>query len=123
MDSRLAYVVMEYLPGGEVFTLLQKKGCFSEDETRFYVSQVVSAFEYLHIRDIIYRDLKPENMVFDEHGYIKIVDFGFAKVVPRGYVTMTVCGTPDYVAPEVRAENRNRNQILFLIVCINIWKI
>ena len=100
MDSRLAYVVMEYLPGGEVFTLLQRKGSFSEDETKFYVSQVVSAFEYLHIRDIIYRDLKPENMVFDQHGYIKIVDFGFAKIVPRGYVTMTVCGTPDYVAPE-----------------------
>lgn len=103
MDEVLAYLMMEYLPGGEVFTLLQKRQFFKEDETRFYVSQVISAFNYLHMRDIIYRDLKPENMVFDAQGYVKIVDFGFAKVVPRGYVTMTVCGTPDYVAPEVFA--------------------
>ena len=101
MDDVLAYLMMEYLPGGEVFTLLQKRQFFKEEETRFYVSQVISAFNYLHMRDIIYRDLKPENMVFDAQGYVKIVDFGFAKIVPRGYVTMTVCGTPDYVAPEV----------------------
>jgi protein kinase A len=62
---------------------------------------VTLALEYLHAQNIIYRDLKPENLLLDRHGHIKITDFGFAKDVPD--ITWTLCGTPDYLAPEVVA--------------------
>lgn len=65
------------------------------------------ALEYLHARNIIYRDLKPENLLLDRHGHLKITDFGFAKRVPDK--TWTLCGTPDYLAPEV-VSNKGYNK-------------
>ncbi len=56
-------------------------------------------FEYLHSKDIIYRDLKPENILIQKNGYLKLTDFGFAKVVSGAGKTYTLCGTPEYLAP------------------------
>jgi len=67
---------------------------------RFYIASVVLALEYLHSQNIVYRDLKPENVFIDDKGYIKLGDFGFAKVLDSGNRTYTFCGTPGYVAPE-----------------------
>ena len=74
------------------------RGRLYEPEAAFYTANVTCALEYLHRRNIAYRDLKPENLMLDVDGYLKVVDFGFAKVVEDR--TFTVCGTPEYLAPE-----------------------
>uniref|UniRef100_A0AAR2LRK1 cGMP-dependent protein kinase n=1 Tax=Pygocentrus nattereri TaxID=42514 RepID=A0AAR2LRK1_PYGNA len=77
------------------------RGSFDDSTTRFYTACVVEAFAYLHSKGIIYRDLKPENLILDHRGYAKLVDFGFAKKIGFGKKTWTFCGTPEYVAPEI----------------------
>ncbi|XP_064548829.1 cGMP-dependent protein kinase, isozyme 2 forms cD4/T1/T3A/T3B isoform X1 [Drosophila montana] len=100
-DKKYLYMLMESCLGGELWTILRDKGNFDDATTRFYTACVVEAFDYLHSRNIIYRDLKPENLLLDEKGYVKLVDFGFAKKLQTGRKTWTFCGTPEYVAPEV----------------------
>ena len=85
--------------GGELFTVLRARTVFDESTARFYTASVVFAFDYMHSKSIIYRDLKPENLLLDDKGYLKITDFGFAKIITDR--TYTLCGTPDYLAPEV----------------------
>ncbi|PWY89387.1 camp-dependent protein kinase type 2 [Aspergillus sclerotioniger CBS 115572] len=98
-DSRNLYMVMDFVEGGELFSLLRKSQRFPNPVAKFYAAEVTLALEYLHQQQIIYRDLKPENLLLDRHGHLKITDFGFAKEVPD--ITWTLCGTPDYLAPEV----------------------
>lgn len=100
-DRKYLYMLMESCLGGELWTILRDRGQFDDKTTRFYTACVVEAFDYLHSRGIIYRDLKPENLLLDLRGYVKLVDFGFAKKLQVGRKTWTFCGTPEYVAPEV----------------------
>ncbi|GFY38403.1 hypothetical protein TNIN_323041 [Trichonephila inaurata madagascariensis] len=100
-DKKYLYMLMETCLGGELWTILRDRGNFDDNTTRFYTACVVEAFAYLHARNIIYRDLKPENMILDTQGYVKLVDFGFAKKLQNGRKTWTFCGTPEYVAPEI----------------------
>jgi len=98
-DPSYLYLVLEFMPGGELFTLLRHHLCFKETTARFYAAQIVLGLEYLHHLNIAYRDLKPENILIGIDGYLKIADFGFAKLVPNR--TYTLCGTPEYLAPEI----------------------
>uniref|UniRef100_A0A0G4FND1 Protein kinase domain-containing protein n=1 Tax=Chromera velia CCMP2878 TaxID=1169474 RepID=A0A0G4FND1_9ALVE len=98
-DQRYLYLVLELVQGGEFFTHLRRAGRFDNDTARFYAAQICDIFDYLHSRNTVYRDLKPENMLLDKDGYVKLTDFGFAKIIE--FRTDTLCGTPEYIAPEV----------------------
>uniref|UniRef100_A0A672HWX8 non-specific serine/threonine protein kinase n=1 Tax=Salarias fasciatus TaxID=181472 RepID=A0A672HWX8_SALFA len=103
--DRLCFV-MEYANGGELFFHLSRDRVFTEDRARFYGAEIVSALEYLHSRNVVYRDLKLENLMLDKDGHIKITDFGLCKEgITDGATMKTFCGTPEYLAPEVLEDN------------------
>ena len=99
-DPKYIYFIMDYIQGGELFTLLRTKGSFPVPQTKFYIAHIITIFEYLHSKNIVYRDLKPENILINKNGYLKLTDFGFAKILDNEK-TYTLCGTPEYLAPEI----------------------
>uniref|UniRef100_A0A668AIT6 cGMP-dependent protein kinase n=1 Tax=Myripristis murdjan TaxID=586833 RepID=A0A668AIT6_9TELE len=100
-DAKFVYMLLEVCLGGELWSVLRDMSFFDEPTARFCTGCVLEAFDYLHTRGIVYRDLKPENLLLDAKGYVKMADFGFAKRIGLGKKTWTFCGTPEYVAPEV----------------------
>lgn len=100
------YLVQEFCRGGELFRRMEVERMMLEDHARFYLSEIVCALEYLHDRDIVYRDLKTENVMLDQHGHVKLIDFGLSKLgMTEGNLTNTFCGTVEYMAPEVVARS------------------
>ena len=99
-DPKYLYLILEYIPGGELFSLLRNCQSFPLEQAIFYICHIITIFTYLHSKNIIYRDLKPENILINKNGYLKLTDFGFAKVLESGK-TYTLCGTPEYLAPEI----------------------
>lgn len=93
-------LVLDFLCGGELFFHLQRNKRFSEQRARFYTAEIGLALEYIHSMNIIYRDLKPENLVLDRQGHVVLTDFGLAKRDVKD-MTHTFCGTPEYMAPEL----------------------
>merc|ERR1719450_2073513 len=100
-DERYVYIVMECIGGGELFTHLRRARKFTDEQSKFYGWLTAASFEHIHSKNIVHRDLKPENLLLSADGYSKLTDFGFAKVVEPGSRTYTLCGTPEYIAPEV----------------------
>jgi len=97
------YFVLDYCAGGELFFHLGKLGKFPEPRARFYAAEIVLAISYVHSLDIIYRDLKPENVLLDARGHIRLTDFGLSKegISSSSSGANSFCGTPEYLAPEI----------------------
>lgn len=107
-ESKL-FLVCDYCGGGELFYHLKKRKVLKEPEVKFYVAQLVCALQHLHSRDVVYRDLKPENVLLTNEGNVAVTDFGLSRDEvndPRGATTF--CGTPEYLAPEMLLNRRSR---------------
>ena len=98
-DQLRIYYLLEYVKGKDLFDVRSELGQISEEQARFYAASLIVTLEYLHDRNIIHRDVKPENVLIDEEGYIKLIDFGAANFVEGR--TYTAIGTPHYLAPEI----------------------
>ncbi len=98
-DDKYLYLAFEFLPGGDLFSLLKAENNFSIEQSQFYLGQIIFALDYLHSKKIIYRNLKPENVLINQNGYIKLTDFELVKNLEDR--TYTLCGTPGYMAPEI----------------------
>lgn len=99
------FVVMEYVPNGELFDYIVSKGRLTPDEARHFFHQIVSGVEYCHYHSIVHRDLKPENLLLDADNNLKIADFGLSNTMRDGDFLRTSCGSPNYAAPEVISGN------------------
>ena len=95
-------MLLEFVQGGELFAVVHttKTDGIPDAQAKFYAAGIILALGYLHKKDVAYRDLKPENCLIDAQGYPKLIDFGFAKVLPPGVLSHTMCGTAEYLAPE-----------------------
>ncbi len=98
-DEKNIYFLMEYIKGKELFDVIRDIGLLSKIQTQFYGASLMLSVDYLHERKCIFRDIKPENVIVNQSGYIKLIDFGTSKeIIDR---TNTIIGTPHYMAPEV----------------------
>ena len=94
------FIAMEYAAAKDLFHMIHEHGALRLSQCRAFVVQTVLALDHVHAKGFVYRDLKPENLLVREDGYLRLTDFGFAKALRPGERAYTVCGTPDYLAPE-----------------------
>lgn len=103
------FMISDFCRGGELFFHLKKLRVLSEDIARFYAAEIALALDYLHKKDIVYRDLKPENVLITEDGHIKLTDFGLSREGVAGETDATTfCGTPEYLSPEMILHYRHK---------------
>jgi serine/threonine protein kinase len=130
-------MVMEYLPGGDVFSLLRNLNCFSEEMARYYIAELVIALEYLHAQGVVHRDLKPDNMLITRNGHIKLTDFGlsamgllekqeeFKAFLPAGEEADEdgkAVGSPEYLAPEVMLGTGSNHMVDWWAVGVMLYE-
>ena len=101
-DKQYLYLLTEFMQGGELFFHLFREKRFNNEKAKFYTIEIILAIDFLHKKKMIYRDLKPENVLIDKEGHIKLTDFGLSKILSKEKEkTYTICGTPQYLAPEI----------------------
>ena len=103
-DDRHIFFLLELAPGGDLLTVLNNLGVLTRSQSQFYTACILSALEHCHARGVVYRDLKPENLLVDSQGYLKLSDFGVAKKLislENHDTTYSLVGTPQFIAPEV----------------------
>ena len=108
-DQEHLYFILEFIQGGELFFHLHREIRFDDEKTRFYIAELILVLNFLHNNKVIYRDIKPENILLDLEGHIKLTDFGLSRLCSGiNEKVFTICGTPYYIAPEI-IENKGYN--------------
>ena len=100
-DKEYLYLVLDYLPGGDLRYYLSRKIIFNEAQIKFIISNLLLSLKYIHNNNVIHRDIKPENLVFDDKGYLHLTDFGISRKIKNNKPILDKSGTPGYISPEV----------------------
>lgn len=104
------YLILDFINGGHLFFHLYRQKLFSEDQARLYTAEIVSAVAHLHKNGVVHRDLKPENILMDANGHVVLTDFGLAKEIDESSRSNSLCGTMEYMAPEIiEAKGHNKS--------------
>ena len=116
------FLVLEFAQGGELFTLLEKETTFDEHWSRFYLGEIALALGYLHEKNVIYRDIKPENILLSQSGHVKLADFGLCKEnITENDAALTFCGTIEYMAPEILYKRGHNKEVDWWSLGILMW--
>jgi len=111
-DKEYLYFIMDFIQGGELFFHLHREIRFDDEKTRFYIAELILVLNFLHKNKIIYRDIKPENILLDIDGHIKLTDFGLSRLCSgEKEKVFTICGTPYYIAPEILEQKGYNNTV------------
>ena len=100
-DKEYLYLILDYLPGGDLRYYLSRKMIFNEAQIKFIISNLLLSLKYIHNNNVIHRDIKPENLVFDDRGYLHLTDFGISRKIKNNKPILDKSGTPGYISPEV----------------------
>ena len=121
-DTEFLFLVSDYLEGGDLRFQLTKNKTFSENQTKFFIANLLLSLDYLHTNNIIHRDIKPENLIFEKNGYMRLTDFGIAKKFTKNNKEET-SGTPGYMAPEVLFAQNHTFAVDYFAVGVIIYEI
>ena len=122
-DKEYLYLVLDYLPGGDLRYYINKGIIFSEIQIKFFISNLLLSLNYIHSMNIIHRDIKPENLVFDGRGYLHLTDFGIARKIKSGKPIIDKSGTPGYLAPEAllkKPQNFSSDFFAIGVICYEL---
>ena len=121
-DTEFLFLVSDYLEGGDLRFQLTKNKTFTETQTKFLIANLLLSLDYLHTNNIIHRDVKPENLIFEKNGYLRLTDFGIAKTFTKNNKEET-SGTPGYMAPEVLFAQNHTFVVDYFAVGVIIYEI
>ena len=107
-DKEFLYLILDYLPGGDLRYYMSTKMVFNESQIKFFMANLILSLRYIHSYNILHRDVKPANLVFDDKGYLHLTDFGISRKIRAGKPILAKSGTPGYISPEVLL-NRPQN--------------
>ena len=122
-DKEYLYLVLDYLPGGDLRYYINRGIFFSENQIRFFISNIILSLNYIHNMNILHRDVKPENLVFDGRGYLHLTDFGIARKIKTEKPIVDKSGTPGYFAPEVllkKSQNFSSDFFSLGVICYEL---